>query len=92
MEEDAMDTIASYEEFNPIVETFAGELKAAIRWEEDSLDDWTSESPEYVLACAEAALIRLRAAVKTHDDALVRDNAVDLGLTALKIAAVQGGL
>jgi hypothetical protein len=45
-----------------------------------------------MLACAESALIRLRAAAKLGDEELVRDNAIDLGLAALKIAAVQGGI
>jgi len=84
--------LVSYEEFDSLLDAFGGELKAAIQYDEDDLDDWAAEQPEYVLACAEAALIRLRAAVKTDDKSLIRDNAVDLGLAALKIAVVQGGM
>jgi hypothetical protein len=89
---DKLETIESYEDFETILDVFKGELMAAIRFEEADLDDWATDSPDYVLACAEAALVRLRAAVKTGEDSLIRDNAVDLGLAALKIAAVQGGI
>jgi hypothetical protein len=89
---DAMGTIRSYDEFEPVLDVFLGEMKAAIRYEEADLADWATESHEYMLACAESALIRLRAAAKLGDEELVRDNAIDLGLAALKIAAVQGGI